>query len=102
MRLPCKECFSEAGNTVYLICDGEIIEAVHCGLSICPVSGKPYIALVADDRIFPYREGNAEFDTDPTDWCTKDIDVEASDFGRTVFLTHAEAEAALKGGVDDG
>jgi len=93
--LPCNECFSEAGNTVHLIYGGEIVEMIHCGLSICPVSGKPYIALAADDKIFPYREGDAEHDTDPTDWCTNYIDVEASDFGKTVFLTRAEAEAAL-------
>lgn len=99
--LPCNECFSEAGNTVHLIYGGEIVEMIHCGLSICPVSGKPYIALAADDKIFPYREGDAEHDTDPTDWCTNYIDVEASDFGKTVFLTREAAEAALKGASND-
>lgn len=92
--LPCKACFSEAGNTVYLIYCGEIVEVVHCGLSICP-SGNPYIALAADDKIFPYREGEAEHDTDPTDWCTNICDVAAEDFGKTVFLTRAEAEEAI-------
>lgn len=96
VRLPCKEAYSASGDTVYLISEGEIVECVHCGLGICPVSGEGFISLAADEHIFPYRNPDPEHDLDPTDWCTNATDVKASEIGKTVFLTREEAEKKLE------
>ena len=76
--------------------DYEIIECVHCGLGIDPLSGKAYITLATDEKLFPYRSPDPEQDLDPTDWCTNATDVEVSELGKTVFLTREEAERKLE------
>lgn len=96
VRLPCKEAYSQSGDFVYLIYDYEIIECVHCGLGIDPLSGKAYIALATDEKLFPYRSPDPEQDLDPTDWCTNMTDAEVSELGKTVFLTREEAEKKLE------
>lgn len=96
VRLPCKEAYSRSGDFVYLIYDYEIIECVHCGLGIDPLSGKAYITLATDEKLFPYRNPDPEQDLDPTDWCTNTTDAEASELGKTVFLTREEAEKKLE------
>lgn len=95
LRLPCKEAYSQSGDYVYLVYDDEVIECTHCGLSINPVDGKAYIALAADENIFPYRRPDPEHDLDPTDWCTNITDAEVNKIGKTVFFTRKEAEAKL-------
>ena len=69
IRVPCREFFGGAGGTVWLLWGGEAIEMVHCGADI-GAEGKPFAALVCEDKIFPYRTPIAEYDLDPTDWCT--------------------------------
>lgn len=96
IKLPCKEAYTESGDIVYLIYDDEVVECTHCGLSINPVDGKAYIALVTDEDIFPYRRPVPEYDLDPTDWCTNTIDAEVGEIGKTVFFTKSEAEAKLE------
>ena len=95
LRLPCKEAYAQSGDYVYLVYDDEVIECTHCGLSINPVDGKAYIALAADENIFPYRRPDPEHDLDPTDWCTNITDAEVNKIGKTVFFTRKEAEAKL-------
>jgi len=96
LRLPCKETYSHSGDNVYLVYEDEIAECVHCGLSIDPVTGKGFIALAAEDNIFPYRNPDPEHDLDPTDWCNNATDVEISEVGNTLFFTREAAEAKLK------
>lgn len=96
VRLPCKEAYSASGDTVYLISEGEIVECVHCGLGICPVSGEGFISLSADEHIFPYRNPDPEHDLDPTDWCTNVTDVRMNEIGKTLFFTREEAEKKLE------
>ena len=93
--LPSTQVYSSLGGYVYYIYDYEIAECVNCAITI-DADGRMWICLAADEDIFPYREPIAEFDTDPTDWCQKAIDVLVSEWGKTVFLTHEEAEKALK------
>lgn len=95
LRLPCKEAYSQSGDNVYLIYEDEIVECVHCRLSVDPVTGKGFIALVTDEDIFPYRNPIPEYDLDPTDWCDNATDVEVSEIGNTLFFTREEAEAKL-------
>jgi hypothetical protein len=96
LRLPCKEAYSQSGDNVYLIYEDEIVECVHCGLSIDPVIGKGVIALATDEDIFPYRNPDPEHDLDPTDWCNNATDIEVREIGNTLFFTREEAEAKLK------
>lgn len=96
VRLPCKEAYSRSGDFVYLIYDYEIIECVHCGLGICPVSGEGFISLVADEHVFPYRNPDPEHDLDPTDWCTNVTDASMNEIGKTLFFTREEAEKKLE------
>ena len=93
--LPSTQVYSSLGGYVYYIYDYEIAECVNCAITI-DADGRMWICLAADEDIFPYREPIAEFDTDPTDWCQKAIDVLVSEWGKTVFLTHEEAEKALE------
>ena len=93
--LPSRQVFESQGGIVYYIFDYEITECVNCAIMIY-ADGEIWICLTADEDIFPYREPIAEFDTDPTDWCHKAIDVPVSEWGKTVFLTREEAEKALK------
>lgn len=96
VRLPCKEAYSASGDMVYFIFEEEIVECVHCGLRICPVSGEGFISLAADEHIFPYRNPDPEHDLDPTDWCTNVTDASMNEIGKTVFLTREEAEKRLE------
>lgn len=96
VRLPCKEAYSKSGDFVYLIYDYEIIKCVHCGLGIDPLSGKAYITLAIDEKLFPYRSPDPEQDLDPTDWCTNVTDVSMNEIGKTLFFTHKEAEKKLE------
>ena len=96
VRLPCKEAYSASGDMVYLIFEEEIVECVHCGLGICPVSGEGFISLAADEHIFPYRNPDPEHDLDPTDWCTNVTDVNMNEIGKTLFFTREEAEKKLE------
>ena len=96
VRLPCKEAYSQSGDFVYLIYDYGIIECVHCGFGIDPLSGTAYITLATDEKIFPYRNPDPEQDLDPTDWCTNATDVKATELGKTVFLTREAAEKKLE------
>lgn len=93
--LPSTQVHSSLGGYVYYIYDYEIVECVNCAITI-DADGRTWICLAADEDIFPYREPIAEFDTDPTDWCQKAIDVLVSEWGKTVFLTREEAEKALE------
>ena len=93
--LPSTQVYSSLGGYVYYIYDYEMVECVNCAITI-DADGRMWICLAADEDIFPYREPIAEFDTDPTDWCQKAIDVLVSEWGKTVFLTREEAEKALK------
>ena len=93
--LPCKEVYTKAGDTLYLIDGGEIIEVTHCGAEISP-SGEIYVVVAAEDKIFPFRQPDPENDLDPTDWCTETKEVMLDDFGKTVFLSREEAEKALE------
>lgn len=93
--LPSTQVYSSLGGYVYYIYDYEIVECVNCAITI-DADGRMWICLAADEDIFPYREPIAEFDTDPTDWCQKATDVLVSEWGKTVFLTHEEAEKALE------
>lgn len=94
--LPCKEVYTKAGDTLYLIDGGEIIEVTHCGAEISP-SGEIYVVVAAEDKIFPFRQPDPENDLDPTDWCTETKEVMLDNFGKTVFLTREEAEKTLGG-----
>lgn len=94
LRLPCNDVFESSGDSVYYIFDYEIAECINCGVSL-DCEGVMWIALACDESIFPYREPMAEFDTDPTDWCTHSTDVRIEEWGKTIFLTRAEAEKAL-------
>ena len=96
LRLPCKEAWSQSGDEVYLIYDGEIIECIHCGLGIDAVEGKAYKTLATDENIFPYRNPDPEHDLDPTDWCTDSTSVEVDEIGKTVFFTREEAERKVE------
>lgn len=96
LKLPCKEAYSKSGDTVYLIFEDEIVECVHCGLEICPVSGGGFISLATDEDIFPYRNPDPEHDLDPADWCTNATDVGVNEIGKTLFFTREEAEKKLK------
>ena len=96
LKLPCKEAYSQAGNTVYFIFEDEIVECMHCGLNISGIDGKGYITIAADEDIFQYRSANPEHDLDPTEWCKDTVDVNVDEIGRTLFFTRKEAEKKLK------
>ena len=95
LRLPCKDVFESSGDTVYYIFDYEIVECINCGVSI-DCEGKAWVALACDEHIFPYRRPMPEIDLDPTDWCNNTTEVSVDEWGKTVFLTKAEAEQKLK------
>ncbi|MBU5480906.1 hypothetical protein [Blautia sp. MSJ-19] len=96
VRLPCKEAYTQSGDYVYLIDDYEIVKCVHCGLGIDPLSGKAYITLATDEKIFPRRSPDPEQDLEPADWCTNTTDAEVSEIGETLFWTREEAEKKLE------
>lgn len=94
IRIPCREFFDGAGGTVWLLWGGEAIEMVHCGADI-DAEGKLFAALVCEDKIFPYRDGDAGHDTEMSDWCTNTKYVSADEYAQTVFATEEAARAAL-------
>ena len=94
VELPCRELLESRGDYLYMIYDAEIVKVVSCSVQI-DTDGTVYVTCCADDKIFPYREGDPEHDTEPSDWCTKYIDFDASDFGKTVFFTEESAKAVL-------
>lgn len=96
VRLPCKEAYSQCGDYVFLIDDYEIVKCVHCGLGIDPLSGKAYITLATDEKIFPRRSPDPEQDLEPADWCTNTTDAEVNEIGKTLFWTLKEAEKKLE------
>ncbi len=100
-ELPSRKIFESLGDSLYMIEDWEIIELTNCSVQI-DADGVLYVTCCADDKIFPYREPIAEFDMEPGDWCTQYINLNISDFGKTVFLAREEAEAALKERENDG
>ena len=93
--LPCKEFYSKSGDTVYLIDEGEIIEVMHEGANI-GADGKPSVIVAADDDIFPYREPDAEIDTDPTDWCTNGKELSTEEFQENIRFSREAADAVLQ------
>ena len=95
LRLPCKDAFESSGDAVYYIFDYEIVECINCGVSI-DCERKLWIALACDEHIFPYRRPIPEIDLDPTDWCNNTTEVSVDEWGKSVFLTQAEAEQKLK------
>lgn len=94
LRLPCKDVFESSGDIVHYIFDYEIVECINCGVSM-DCEGKLWIALACDEHIFPYRNPDPEHDLDPTDWCMNTTNVSIDEWGKTIFLTSAEAEQAL-------
>lgn len=76
--LPCK-----VGDKIYKLFCGDIVE-LEVERIVCWSSG--------------YWKVNAHTEYSRTDWNGFEIDF--SDFGKTVFLTHEAAAAALKGGQD--
>ena len=95
LRVPCKDVFESSGDAVYYIFDYEIVECINCGVSI-DCEGKVWVALACDEHIFPYRRPIPEIDLDPTDWCNNTTEVSVDEWGKTLFLTQAEAEQKLK------
>lgn len=94
LKLPARDVFESSGDTVYYIYDYEIVECINCGI-LLDCEGSMWIALACDEHIFQYRNMIAGIDTDPTDCCTNSTDVRIDEWGKTVFLTKAEAEKAL-------
>jgi hypothetical protein len=99
VRVPCREVFSEAGNVVYLIYEGEAVEVVHCGATL-DADGKVFVRLAAEDKIFQCRQPDPEHDTDPTDWCSNVIDILADNYSKDVFPTEQAARAAMDGDTE--
>lgn len=95
LKLPARDVFESSGDTVYYIYDYEIVECINCGI-LLDCEGSMWIALACDEHIFQYRNMIAGIDTDPTDCCTNSTDVRIDEWGKTVFLTKAEAEKALE------
>jgi len=96
--LPNNAFIKKAGETLYLLDEGDIVEVMHCGAEIGP-DGKISATVIADDNIFQYREPDAERDLDPNDWCTNEKTITPEDIGKTVFYTREHAERAQKGDV---
>ena len=75
IELPCKEIYTSIGDTVYYIYYDEVVECVNCGVQI-GCDGKAYIDFACDVPDI--------------------VDDYADEWGKTIFLTKEEAEAALK------
>ena len=95
IRVPSRNVWESSGDAVYYIYDYEIVECINCGISV-DCEGNIWIALACDEDIFPYRIPIPEIDTRPEDWCRNSTDVKIEEWGKTVFLTKEEAEAALE------
>lgn len=89
-----RRIYTEAGNGVFMVYDGEVIQLIQCGAMI-DAKGDVFVTLAYDDKIFPYREGDAEHDTEPADWCKDFIELSPDEYIKTVFATEEEARAAL-------
>ena len=96
LKLPCKEAYTQTGDTVYLIYENKIIECIHCGLSISPAEGKGYITLCTDKDRFLHKIPDPKNAPDGTDWYTDSMDVEVDEIGKPLFFTREAAEQALK------
>lgn len=94
IRVPSRKVWESSGDAVYYIYDYEIVECINCGISV-DCEGNIWIALACDEDIFPYRTPIPEIDTSFEDWCKNSTDVKIEEWGKTVFLTREEAEAAL-------
>ena len=81
IELPCKEIFAKIGDSMYFITD-ETDEVIETMVSVIEIDcdGQEWIETVADvdDEICSY------------------IYFRFSELGKTLFLTHDEAERALK------
>lgn len=60
------------------------------------MSGKAYITLATDEKVFPRRSLDPEQDLEPADWCTNTTDAEVNEIGKTLFWTLKEAEKKLE------
>ena len=78
--LPCKELFEKIGDDVYVIDDGEVVEALLC------LVGFDHTGTDCIEAVY----GKSQEDEQ---WYT----LRFADVGKTVFLTREEAEAALAG-----
>ena len=96
LKLPCKEAYTQTGDTVYLIYENEIIECIHCGLSISTTEGKGYITLCTDKNRFLHKIPDPKNASDSANWYTDSIDAEVDEIGKMLFFTREAAEQALK------
>ncbi len=96
LKLPCAEVYKSSGDYVFYIFEDEIVECINCGVQI-EADGNMVFTLAANEKVFPYREPDSEHDLSPEDWCKETITLSVCEWGKTVFLTREEAEAALKG-----
>lgn len=94
IRVPSRNVWESSGDAVYYIYDYEIVECINCGISV-DCEGNIWIALACDEDIFPYRRPIPEIDTSLEDFCKNSTDVKIEEWGKTVFMTREEAEAAL-------
>lgn len=93
--IPDKDVYESIGDKVFFIFDGEITECLNCGVYL-DADGELYFTLSGDERIFPYKEPNPDYDSDPTDWSSEFISIPVKEWNKTVFLSFEEAEAKLK------
>lgn len=94
VQKPPQNWFDKLGDTVYLIYQDEIIDVLLLNFDIAKDGF--YLQLMSEDKIFPYREPIAEYDTEPTDWCTNIISIPICEINKTVFLTYSNAENLIK------
>ena len=95
LKLPCAEVYKSSGDYVFYIFEDEIVECINCGVQI-EADGNVVFTLAANEKVFPYREPDSEHDLSPEDWCQETVTLSVDEWGKTVFLTREEAEAALK------
>lgn len=95
LKLPCAEVYKSSGDYVFYIFEDEIVECINCGVQI-EADGNIVFTLATNEKIFPYREPDSEHDLSPEDWCEEAITLSVCEWGKTVFITHESAEAALK------
>lgn len=95
LKLPCAEVYESSGDYVFYIFEDEIVECINCGVQI-ESDGNLVFTLAAGEKIFPYRSPDSEHDLSPEDWCQETITLSVCEWGKTIFITHEEAKAALK------
>lgn len=93
VKKPPQEWFKKLGDVVYYIYQSEVINVILMDFEITDEGF--YIVLSSEDKIFPYREPIAEYDTDPTDWCIDTTSIPLDCINHSVFLTQDEANKAL-------